>query len=277
MRLSAVMLVFKEQAFVEASIRAIYPVVDSICCATRQDRNFFNEPVTPDATVQRILNIPDPDNKIRLVMQRDLRDLPGANAAAQLRNAAIRLDPEADYHLIVDSDEIWPRATLEKAWAQVQAQQWAGFRISSVAFFGKWNYKVIEPPPGVRPIAFLRKGFWFENDRQVNWRTPARWKEYLRTGRKPKMVYFPPEWLMYHGSGVGDDSRILTKIQNWDHREGVDPDWFEKVWKNFGPDSTNFHYFANGKGLYQGVEVIPTADLPEEIRLREWPEGWIQR
>lgn len=277
MRLSAVMLVFKEQAFVEASIRAIYPVVDSICCATRQDRNFFNEPVAPDATVQRILNIPDPDNKIRLVMQRDLRDLPGANAAAQLRNAAIRLDPDADYRLILDSDEIWPRATLERAWAQVQKEQWAGFRVSSVAFFGKWNYKVVEPPPGVRPIAFLKKGFWFENDRQINWHGPARWKEYLRTGRKPKQVYFPPEMLMYHGSGVGDDNRILTKIQNWDHREGVDPDWFEKVWKNFGPDSKNFHYFQNGKGLYQGVEEIPTDQLPEEIRQREWPEGWIKR
>jgi hypothetical protein len=277
MRLSAVMLVFKEQAFVEASIRAIYPVVDSICCATRHDRNFFGEPVAPDRTIERILALPDTDNKIRIVMQRDLRDLPGANAAAQLRNAAIRLDPAADYRLILDSDEIWPRATLEKAWAQVQREQWAGFRVSSVAFFGKWNYKVVEPPPGVRPIAFLKKGFWFENDRQVNWRGPARWKEYLRTGRKPKQVYFPPDLLMYHGSGVGDDARIRTKIENWDHRSGVDPDWFEKVWKNFGPQSKNFHYFENGKDLYQAVEEIPTSALPDEIRQREWPEGWILR
>ena len=169
MRLAAVMLVFKEQAFVEASIRAIYPVVDAVCCVTRQDRNFFNEPVTPDRTVEKILALPDPQNKIRLVMQRDLTQLPGRNAEAQLRNAAMRLDPDADYYLIVDSDEIWPRATLETAWRQVQREKHAAFRISTVCFFGQWNYRVVEPPPGVRALAFLRAGFKFQKDRQVEW------------------------------------------------------------------------------------------------------------
>jgi hypothetical protein len=277
MRLSAVMLVFKEQAFVEATIRAIYPVVDSICCATRQDRNFFGEPVTPDSTVQRVLNIPDPDNKIRLVMARSLDHLPGEDTPARLRNAAIRLDPQADYRLILDSDEIWPRALLEQAWARVQHEQHAAYRVSSYCFFGKWNYRVVERPPGYRPLCFLRAGFDFEKDRQVDWWGPARFKEYVRTFRKPRTTYFPPEWKIYHGSGVGDDARILTKITNWDHRTAVDSEWFEKVWKNFGPDSKNFHYFGNDRGLYESVEAVATADLPDEIRQREWPEGWILR
>jgi hypothetical protein len=276
MRLSAVMLVFKEQAFVEASIRAIYPVVDSICCATRQDRNLFNEPVDPDRTVETILSIPDPENKIRLVMRRNLNDLPGDDAPARLRNAAIQLDPGADYRLILDSDEIWPRATLDKAWAQVQAERCSAYRVQSICFFNKWNYRVIEKPPGYRPLAFLRKGFDFQNDRQVAWWGRARWGEYLRTGRKPKTVHFPPDWLMYHGSGVGDDKRILTKLGNYSHREGVDPQWFEKVWKNFGPESKDFHYFGGDQG-YQGVEEIPTADLPPEIAGHSWPEDWINR
>jgi len=51
MRLTAIMLLFKEQAFIEASIRAIYPWVDSICCATQYDRNLAGQEVVPDKSL----------------------------------------------------------------------------------------------------------------------------------------------------------------------------------------------------------------------------------
>ena len=277
MRLAAVMLLFKEEAFVEAAVRAIYPVVDSICCVSQHDRNLVGQPVEPDRSIQALLNTPDPQNKLRLVVERDLNHLPGINGEARARNAAIALDPAADYYLIVDTDEIWPLDVLQKCWAEVQRTQWAGYRVSSHTYFRRWNYRVVEPGPGYRPFVFLKRGFHFDDNRQIQWHTPARWREYLRTGRKPKVVYFPPELRLHHGSCVGGDERILNKIQNYSHAAGIDPQWFERTWKNFHPGLKNFHYFVDGGHHYESLITVPYAELPTEIRDRDWPEDWIEK
>jgi len=277
MRLAAVILLFKEQLFIEATVRALYPVVDSICIATQYDRSIAGPSVTPDSGIDVLLKVPDPDNKIRLVVHRDTTHLPGDDGQAKLRNAARMLDPEADYYLIVDSDEVWPADILRKCWAEVQKTQWAAYRVSSHCYYHSWNYRIVPKDEGYRPLAFLRQGFPFALDRQVHWHAPARWKEYLRTGRKPKTVYFPTEWAIHHGSCVGDDDRILTKIKNWGHREGVDPEWFNRVWKNFSPDIKDFHYYKDGGDTYEKLLHVPTAELPEEVTRCTWPEGWIEK
>ena len=111
----------------------------------------------------------------------------------------------------------------------------------------------------------------------MEWHAPARLKEYLRKGRKPKTVYFPAEWAIHHGSCVGDDVRILTKIKNWGHRDEVDPEWFDRVWKNFHPDMRDFHYYKDGGDNYEKLTAIATRDLPEEVTRCSWPEGWIEK
>ncbi len=271
------MLLFKEQAFVEACVRAIYPVVDAICCTTRHDRNFSGQELTPDRTIEALLQVPDPDNKIKLVVDRGLSQVRGKNSEARLRNAAMALEPKADYYLIVDSDEIWPLDVLRECWDYVQKTQWAGYRISSRTYFRQWNYRIVEPGHGYRPFVFLRRGFFFESDRQVDWHASGRWKEYLRKGRKPKMVHFPTDLRLHHGSCVGDDERILTKLKNYGHASGVDPTWFDRVWKNFHPGIRNLHYFPECKHFYESLITIPTAELPVEISRCTWPEGWIDR
>ena len=277
MRLAAIMLLFRERNFVEASVRAIYPVVDAIVCTSRHDRNFSGEPVATDDSIGKLLAVPDPDNKIKLTVQRDLGQFPGLNTEAQLRNAAMALEPKADYYLIVDTDEIWPEDVLRRCWDEVQRTKWAAYRVSSYTYFRKWNYRIVEPGDGYRPLVFLRRGFFFKQDRQIEWHGPARRGEYLRTFRKPKTVFFPPELRMHHGSSVGDDERILTKINNYGHKDGIDPDWFERVWKNFSPSMRNFHYFRQGAHLYESIDVIPAAQLPAEITRCPWPDGWIER
>lgn len=276
MRLAAIMLLFRERNFVEASVRAIYPVVDAIVCTSRHDRNFSGEPVATDDSIGKLLAVPDPDNKIKLTVQRDLGQFPGLNTEAQLRNAAMALEPKADYYLIVDTDEIWPEDVLRRCWDEVQRTKWAAYRVSSYTYFRKWNYRIVEPGDGYRPLVFLRRGFFFKQDRQIEWHGPARRGEYLRTFRKPKTVFFPPELRMHHGSSVGDDERILTKINNYGHKDGIDPDWFERVWKNFSPSMRNFHYFRQGAHLYESIDVIPGAQLPAEITRCPWPDGWIE-
>jgi hypothetical protein len=276
MRLAAVLLLFKEQSFVEACVRAIYPVVDSICVATRHDRNFAGAPVEPDESLSALLATPDPANKVRLILTRDPDHLPGKNTEARLRNAAMQLDPQADYYLIVDTDEIWPVDVLRSCWEEVQRTRWAGYRISSHTYFRTWNYRIVEPGHGYRPFVFLRRGFHFQQDRQIDWSGPARWKEYLRTGRKPKTVYFSPERALHHGSCVGDAARMRTKLKNYGHAAGVDPGWYDRVWERFHPGIRNFHYFADRPELYESLITVPTAELPDEITRCRWPQGWIE-
>jgi len=278
MRLAACILLFKEQAFIEATVRSIYPVVDSICIGTQYDRNISDKEIVPDKSIEALLKIPDPENKIRLVMQRNVSDLPGNDGQAKLRNAARQLDPKADYYLIVDSDEVWSTETLRKCWTEVQKTKWAAYRINCYNYYRKWNYRVVpKEGKGVRPLAFLRQGFPFKHDRQVDWHAPARLKEYFRKGRKPKTIYFPADCAIHHGSCVGDDARILTKIMNWGHRDEVDPQWFEKVWKNFRPDMKDFHYYKDGADFYESLVTVPTAELPEEVTRCKWPEDWIEK
>ncbi len=276
MRLAAVLLLFKEQAFVEACVRAIYPAVDSICCVTGYDRNFAGQPVEPDESLRVLLDLPDPANKLRLVVNRSLEGLPGRNAEARLRNAAMALDPHADYYLIVDSDEIWPGDVLRACWAEVQRTQWAGYRIHAHSYFRSWNYRVIEAGEGYRPFVFLRRGFLFDENRQIQWHGLARWKEYLRKGRKPKTVYFAPEQRLHHGSAVGDDNRMLTKLKNFGHADWIDPAWYDRVWKNFDPAMRDFFYVTDKGSTYERLQVVPRAELPVEISRCTWPDGWIQ-
>jgi hypothetical protein len=277
MRLAAVLLLFKEQAFVEACVRAIYPVVDSICCASQYDRNLVGQPLEHDQSLDVLLAVPDPGNKVRVVVRRNLDGLAGADSAAKLRHAAMALDPRADYYLIVDSDEIWPEDVLRKCWAEVQRTQEAGYRVSTRAYFKKWNYQIVEPGDGYRPIVFLRRGFTFEVDRKVNWRGWPRLKERLRSARNPRAAYFPPDWILHHGSCVGDDDRITTKLKNYSHAADVAPDWFERVWKPFHPGMRDFFFFKSQNATFESVATVPTEKLPVEIRRCAWPPDWIDR
>lgn len=277
MRLVAIMLLFKEAPFVEACIRSIYPVVDSIICVTQYDRTLNGTPVEADRSVEIVLGLPDPENKLVMLIPRDVARFPGQGTEAKLRNAAMLSDPYADYFLIVDSDEIWARADLEKSWAYVQETRAAGYRGSCYLYFKTWNYRVVREEPSYQTFLFLRRGFQFLRDRAINWHGPARWKEYLRTGRKPKTLRLPEEWKHHHGSCVGDDERMENKLRHYTHSDLVAPDWFERVWKNFTPEMKDFYYFRNLSHEFKGIDVIPSTELPAEISRCEWPVGWIEK
>jgi hypothetical protein len=276
MKLAAVVLVFKEEPFLIPVLAGIYTAVDIICVVTAYDRNFKGEYIAPDQTVPKLLDFPDPENKLRFVLRRNLESLPGKESESKLRNAAIFQAPEADYYLIVDSDEIWETKVLEEAWRYVQETHKAGYRVNSCYYFKKWNLRGRGGEgDGYRPFVFLKKGFLFEKHRNISWRCPARYLEYLRTGRKPKTVYMPKQFYLHHGSGVGDDERMKTKLGNYGHADEVDPKWFDEVWLD--PPATNARHYMHGDILlYEKLQHIATANLPKEIRGHAWPKGWIE-
>jgi hypothetical protein len=274
MKLSAIFLVFKDEHFIRASFQSIYPVVDSICCVTANDRNLKGDPLQPDGTIRELLSLPDPQNKLRLAVLRNTDWVPGEDGEARLRNGAMRLAPDADYYLIVDADEVHLQTSLKAAWKYVQQTRWAGYRMSSITHFKSWNY-CIEPNEGYRPLVFLRRGFYFREKRQIDWHGFQRWREYLRKGRKPKMEVLNHDWYYHHGAYVGDDERMATKVCNWSHADEVVPGWYEEKWVNFTSQSSNLHP-VNPKD-FPGVKYMRTEELPREVANATWPPGWIER
>jgi hypothetical protein len=278
MRLAAILLVFKDQPFIPACLSAIYPVVDSICVVTQYDRTFKQTAIEPDGTVAAVLSFPDPGNKMRLAMRRDLSGLFGNDNESRLRNLGRSLDPAADYYLIVDADEIWETALLREAWSEVQRTRHSAYSTPTHHYLGKWNYRVV-PKRGpdlsksYHPLVFLRGGFRFIGLRRIDWWTlPARFWEYLRLGRKPKSSKLTIP--LHHGSGVGDDSRIATKLTNWGHAEDVDPAWFERTWKNLNETSRHLSFFKDATDE-SVIAYTPTGQLPPEITGQPWPPGWL--
>lgn len=275
MRLSAILLLFKEEAFIEACVNAIYPVVDSICVTTQYDHNYDGQVLPPDGSIAKLLSLPDPENKIRITINRNLSIFPGDDSEARLRNVAMSLDPKADYYLIVDSDEIWPTQILRQCWQEVQRTKWAGYKISSYTYFRQWNYRIVEAEDGLRLFAFLKRGFYFKTLRSVDWRGWPRWKEYLRKGRKPKVIHFPREWRLHHGSCVGDETRMMTKLKNYGHNTSVNPEWMDQVWNKFTPQIRNFHYIPKRANKFESLLTLSSGEIPEEIKRCQWPKGWI--
>ena len=88
MRLAAVILLFKEQAFIEACVRAIYPVVDSICCASRHDRNFSGGEVAPDQTLEVLLELPRVAEIAGFTVYENGRAMPRFFFAPQVQSAS---------------------------------------------------------------------------------------------------------------------------------------------------------------------------------------------
>jgi hypothetical protein len=85
-----------------------------------------------------------------------------------------------------------------------------------------------------------------------------------------------------HGVRLAGQAEVdlQTGIQNKRNDQaltagGIDPEWFERVWKNFHPGMKNFHYFKSGAYLYESIENIPAGQLPKEVTQCSWPEGWI--
>lgn len=274
MKLTAIILFFRDTPFMEALISSIYPVCDSIHAVTSYDRTFGMDRQDPDESLSRLLSLDDPGNKLKVSVIRHFDGIPGKDNEARLRNAAIMQDTNSDYFLIVDTDEIFETNHLMRVWSEVQKTKWAAYRIPSFTYFKSWNHR-IDPPDGYAPLCFLKRGFYFKHLRQVDWSGPARYREYLRTGRKPKTVILEDDSFLHHGSYVGDDDRIQKKISSWGHAHEVVNDWFDNVWKKFDSQSKNISPVTPEK--YAGVKHIPTKELPLEISSFSWPDGWIER
>lgn len=109
MNISASMIAYHSAPTIVTSLESIYPYVSQISIAygPLADWPFRLD----DGTRELLLNFPDPDRKISLVIA---REWPGRREMRE--STAERLT--GDYHLMVDSDEVWSDFPAWVDWAE---------------------------------------------------------------------------------------------------------------------------------------------------------------
>ncbi len=272
--LVAIILALREEPFIGACMRAIYPVVERIVLITAYDQTLRGDLVSPDKTLQKALEFPDPERKLFILVTRHFKGEP-ATAEDAMRNYAMGCHPDADYYLIVDADEIYETERLKRARAVVAREKPAWARIPSYTYFKRWNYRVVSRDR-YSPIVFLRRGYRLVSERGFKRPRGAmnRLLLWMQTGCYPRELRLSEDFAFHHGSYLGDDERILAKTRYGGYAKQVREGWYERYWVGFNPRMTNFHPVRED-GYYERIEEVATEQLPREIGRENWPEGWL--
>ena len=299
MKITVIIVALNESEFIKPCIKAIYPFVDRIKVQTNYDRSWAGEFVSPDKTVEKILEIPDQQGKISLHISR----LPDEAIARNwlMRSDGYLLDhlhtsttsnreqieefcEKSDYFWIIDGDEIYDPETIPNIIDYLDFKKPKILKIRGINYFKTWNYRIFPEDMFFQP-GFIKPGVLFSNNRNLVFPLIYR---IIKKSLKNKhwSLKFPSErvfsdvtnlsdkiGVFHHGCYVGDDGRMAKKVFFSGHYNEKMKDWYENVWKNWRPEYKNLHPLY--PELFQGVKHVPTEQLPRSIRDEHWPQGYL--
>lgn len=282
MRVHAIVIALNEEDFITETLKPLYPHCSGLSVITQYDRDYYRAPVTPDATVEQVLNFPDPDGKVSLVVRRYTdetasrnhemlawcqaphhRVLPHASSRQDLARAFAR----PDYFLIVDADEIYDEATLPRILDHLQRTRPRGLRVSAYEYGLTWNRRVPLETYVHHQFGFVKAGLLFESRRVITF-NEQRLAKALGRLRLPKSAAArlygfhdcPMDVGMFHHAAYVRRGRakLLEKVSKHSHRtEFLTVDWVDRV-------------------LQQPYEFVPTDQLPKNIQRGRWPTEFFE-
>jgi len=304
MKITAIIVVLNEAEFIKPCIKAIYPFVDRIKIQTNYDRSWSGELVSPDKTIEKIIEIPDKVGKISLsisrmpdeaiarnwLMRADGYIIDHSHCSTTSNQEDIREFCESpDYFWILDGDEIYDPETVPNILNYLDLHKPQILKIKGVTYFKSWNYKV-SPSDNFYQPGFIKPGILFRENRNI---LVSRWYQTIQRILKNKYWILSeslnkslelfngfsnlPEEIAFfhHASYVGNNTRMSKKIffsVHYDERMKI---WYENVWQKWTPESKNLHPLY--PELFQGLEYISTDKLPTSIKDEEWPDGYLDK
>ncbi|MBC7748391.1 MAG: hypothetical protein H7Z76_07420 [Methylotenera sp.] len=269
----AIILALNEEAFIKAQLDAIYSFCSSISIITQYDRDWYAKEVTPDATATIILNYPDPEGKIQLVVRR----LPDEAAARNMEMLAFnkrahhkilshgrtmeeiaKFHNPPDYFWIIDADEIYDTTTIPDILAYLNKKKPRGMRVTGYNYLRTWNRRVPREIVDFTHFGFIKPGVLFEQRRMVSW-NESRIKKLMKILHLPDwsarlfgFINCPEEvGVFHHACWIGNNERIKQKFGKSSHQESNE-------WKPTSVDEIQYVF-------------IPTRNLPVNIQKASWP------
>jgi hypothetical protein len=250
-----------EPAWIEASIRSYYGIVDRIIVSyDRSRRGWTGAPIPVDECLDRLRAV-DPDRKMRLSPGDYARTShsPMENDTHQRLCAAAEAGEGADWVLAIDTDEVFPdgaafgRRLVEEVPRDYAAVDWPMrpfFRLTEAGVFLEvctpLRRQVSEYPGcvAIRPGTLLTVARHTDAPR---WRFDVRARGYDRVERRPYEVHrrIDPREAILHFSWARTEADLVDKLTSWSHRDDFDPfRYLQRVWRpspRRWPLMSNFH------------------------------------
>jgi len=279
LKIDAIILALNEEVFIKAQLDTIYPFCRHISIVTQYDRDWYGSTLVPDNTVKIILEYPDPEGKINLLVRR----LPDEAAARNMemlsfnkkayRNTISHGRPmediasfhnRPDYFWIIDADEIYDSGTIPAILHYLANTMPRGMRVVGYNYSRSWHKRIPRDIVDFTHFGFIKPGLLFEQRRVISWGQSRLSKLFRIMGL--------PDWsnkfygfitcpesvgIFHHGCWLGDDKRIKEKFGKSSHRESKD-------WGSEFVDATPYEYIA-------------FKDLPINIQNAVWPLNYVNR
>ena len=281
MRIHAIIIALNEEDFIPETIKPIYNFCSGISVITQYDRDYYGKLVKPDMTVQKVLNYPDPEAKIHLVVRRYNDETASRNhemnallfdASKKIQTHGVDKELVAafhqppDYFLICDADEIYDEATLPQIINYLKKKKPNAMRVSGYNYYLSWNRREPREKYVHNHFGFVKAGLYFEQRRVLNWNESRLNKLGSKFGL-PNMgskfynfIDCPWEVGMMHHAGYvrKNKEKLVEKMAKHSHLEAHPPEFLEQV-------------------LKQEFEFVATDSLPKNIQCGEWPESFFEQ
>lgn len=262
MKICANYTVFYGEAFLEYSLRSIYPYVDYIQLAIGEKswKNHENKRFNPIDDVlgvaQRFKRENDPEGKVNIYT--------GVwDSDTEQRNFLLnRARDIADFAMLVDSDEVWEPDQIKKLIKFIKEDSKTAFPADVYA---------------VAIIHYYRSLYWRYGDigASVNYvyrihpDLSHTWIRHAMKDRKDANVVKVPVW--YHHFGYAYPSKVVgKKVKFWGHSNEVAKNWYTNVFKKWKPGKLALSPTGQdwtGLKYHEPINIMKDHPLPPEDQL----------
>lgn len=280
MRIHAIIIALNEEDFIAETIKPIYNLCSGISIITQYDRDYYGKLLQPDATINKVLNYPDPEGKIHLVVRRYNDETASRNheMMAILSDASKGIQSHGvedkviknfhaapDYFLICDADEIFDINTFPDIIEYLKKKQPNAMRISGYNYFFNWNRREPREKYVHKHFGFVKAGIFFQQRRVLNWNESRlnHWfnKIGFSTLGSHLYNYIDCPWevgMMHHAGYVRrNKEKLIEKMQKHSHLENHAPNFLENI-------------------LKQEFEFVSNEQLPINIQQGTWPDCFFE-